>query len=67
MSRPTPWRVRVKLLSESWVEVQAMTAREAEDTAHYVPNVVSVFRQSAIPGDKLAVQHQPVGVEDTEE
>jgi len=67
MSRPTPWRVRVIQITEGWVEVSALTGNEAEAAAQNIPGVVSVFAKSAIPGNKLAVRQQPVGVEDEEE
>lgn len=67
MARPTPWRVRVIQITEGWVEASALTAQEAESAAQNLPGVVSVFAKSAIPGNKLAVRQQSVGVEDSED
>ena len=64
MPRKTPWRVRVKLAVESWVEVQATTPLEAETEAYKLPNVISVFGRSAILGNKIAASPEPAGVQE---
>ena len=50
----------MKLTVESWVEVQANSALEAETEAYKLPNVVSVFGRSAIPGNKIAASPEPM-------
>jgi hypothetical protein len=57
MSKKQIWRVRVKKWSEQWIDVQADTPEEAEQSAASIPFVLSVFGQSAIRGDK------PVGTQ----
>lgn len=47
------WRVRVMKKVEEWIDVQAASATEAESEAYKVPNVLSVFGRSAIPGDRM--------------
>ena len=64
MARSIVWRVRVKRSSESWVEVQASSAAEAEIEAAKVPSVISVFGKSAIRGDESAAPDRPAGVRD---
>ncbi len=64
MSRLLPWRVRVKLSVETWVDVDAPTAKIAEQEAAKLPNVISVFGLSATPADKLAEAPRPVGVQE---
>ena len=58
------WRVRVMRKVEDWVDVQASSALEAETEAYKLPNVVSVFGRSAIPGDKPIEGDRPLGVRD---
>jgi hypothetical protein len=62
--RAAIWRVRVKRAIESWVEVQAASAAEAEREAAKVPGVVSVFARSAATGDEIVQEGQPLGVRD---
>lgn len=56
------WRVRVKRAQESWVEVNAETAGQAEAEAIKVPGVISVFSKSAIRGDEAAAPERAAGV-----
>lgn len=60
----TMWRVRVKLSTEVWVDVQAVTAAEAEAGAANLPGVLSVFGKSAIRGDEAALPERPAGVQE---
>jgi hypothetical protein len=64
MPRRFPWRVRVKQQLESWCDVEAFTALEAESEAYKAPGVVSVFPGSAIRADVVAESERPVGVRD---
>lgn len=64
MARSIIWRVRVKRAIESWVEVQAPSAIEAETEAYKVPGVISVFGRSAIRADETAAPEPPAGVMD---
>lgn len=50
LARPIPWRVRVRSVVETWVDVQAVSAQEAEVLAAGFPGVLSVFGKSAMPG-----------------
>lgn len=66
--KPKPWRVRVQRKVEDWVEVLATSPTQAEDLASQLPQVIFVYRPSALRGDKLAVTGAPaVGVEDETE
>lgn len=62
MPRLTMWRVRVKRSIEVWVDVQAVTAADAEAGAANLPGVISVFGKSAIRGDEAALPERPAGV-----
>lgn len=62
MPRIPIWRVRVRRAIEVWVDVQAVTAAQAEIEAVYVPGVISVFGKSAIRGDEAALPEHPPGV-----
>ena len=62
MARSIVWRVRVNRATEAWVEVQALSAAQAEIEAAKVPGVINVFGRSAIRGDESAVPEPPVGV-----
>ena len=64
MKRRYAWRVRVRRLVEDWVDVDASTAREAEEEARKCPGVVSVFPGSALPADEADKPDRPPGVED---
>lgn len=64
MPRLTMWRVRTKRAIEAWVDVQAVTAAEAEASAANLPGVISVFGKSAIRGDEAALPERPAGVMD---
>jgi hypothetical protein len=45
------WRVRVKKVTEDWIDVEAMTPELAEQEAAKVPFVLSVFPKSAMRGE----------------
>ena len=62
MARIPTWRVRVKRAIEDWVEVEAGSAVQAEDKAHDVPGVLSVFKKSAVRGDLTLEAERPAGV-----
>jgi len=62
MPRSIVWRVRVKRAMESWVEVQALSAAQAEIEAAKVPGVINVFGRSAIRADESAAPEPPAGV-----
>lgn len=64
MPRLIIWRVRVRRAVEVWVDVQAVTAAEAEASATNLPGVISVFGKSAIRGDEAALPERPAGVRD---
>ena len=64
MAKPKPWRVRVRMAQEGWVEVIAESALEAELLAANHINVIHVFAKSAIPGDQPANRPIPQGIED---
>lgn len=49
MSRPKVWRVHVKRISDTWVEVLAHSAQEAESLAGELPRVTAVLKESAFP------------------
>ena len=51
MPRRAQWRVRVKQTIESWVDVEAVNAVQAETEAAKVPGVVHVFPRSAMRSD----------------
>ena len=59
-----PWRVRVKLAIEGWVDIEAPNAGAAEAEAAKLPNVISVFRQSATLANKVAGVEAPAGVQE---
>lgn len=62
-----PFRVRVRKLVEAWVDVEAVSAIEAERQAVMLPGVVSVFEFSAIPTGKPVNSAVPeVGIEEGE-
>ena len=67
MRRQKTWRVRVRRSVEEWVDVQADTPLQAETIAATYSGVISVFGQSAMPGDRPVDRPLPVGVEDDEE
>lgn len=67
MRRQKRWRVRVKRAIEDWVDIAADTPLQAEQLAATIPNVISVFGQSAISGDKPVEGPVPVGVIDDED
>ena len=62
MARSIIWRVRVNRATESWVEVQALSAAAAEIEAAKVPGVINVFGRSAIRSDESTAPEPPVGV-----
>ena len=62
--RPTIWRVRVKRSVEVWVDVQGISAQDAENQAGNLPGVVYVFARSAIRGDEAVAPERPAGVQD---
>ena len=64
MARPIVWRVRVKRSVEVWVDVQGLTAQEAEKQAGNLPGVTHVFARSAILGDEAVAPERPAGVQD---
>ena len=51
---------------EDWVDVEALTASEAETQAYKVPGVVSVFGKSAIRGDHPIEGDRLAGVREEE-
>jgi hypothetical protein len=55
MSHPRPYRVRVNIISEGWVDVMAFTPEDAERIAATVKNVVGVYGRSATLAEKKAV------------
>ena len=57
------WRVRVRRLTEDWVELSADNAARAEEAAAKMHGVLSVFGRSAIPADR-PIDNAFVGVED---
>ena len=59
-----PWRVRVKLAIETWVDIEATNASIAETEAAKLPNVISVFRLSATLANKVAGAEAPAGVQE---
>jgi hypothetical protein len=59
-----PWRVRVKLALETWVDIEATTASIAETEAAELPNVISVFGSSATLANKIAGVEAPAGVQE---
>jgi hypothetical protein len=59
-----PWRVRVRLVVEGWVDIEASTASIAEVEAAKLPNVISVFRASATLANKVAGAEAPAGVQE---
>ena len=59
-----PWRVRVKLSVETWVDVTAPDARAAEAAAAKLPNVISVFGLSATIANKVVGVTAPEGVQE---
>jgi hypothetical protein len=64
MAKKLPWRVRVKLALETWVDIEAPNASIAEAEAAKLPNVISVFRLSATRADKVAGAEAPAGVQE---
>jgi hypothetical protein len=63
MASLKPWRVRVMRAVELWVDVRAESPAQAEALARNLPQVLSVFGQSAVRADKLAGD-RAVGVEE---
>lgn len=66
MAKSTRWRVRVKRVSEDWIEVQAESALQAEEKAISIPNIVNVFAGSTISGEKPLDGPRALRVEDEE-
>jgi hypothetical protein len=64
MSRPLTWRVRVKRLTDEWVQVEADDPIDAEREAYKVPRVQSVIGGSAIRADFTPPEARPLGVMD---
>ena len=62
MPKSKRWRVRVRRAVEQWVDVKADDALQAEQLAASLPQVVSVFGRSAIPGDRPVDQVPLAGV-----
>ena len=52
----------MKRAIEDWVDVEAESAVEAEQTAIAVPGVLSVFSRSAVRSDFVAESERPAGV-----
>lgn len=61
------WRVRVYRKVEEWVTVQADTGLQAEQLALNMPFVLSVFGQSAMPGNKAVDSLSAVAMVEEEE
>lgn len=61
------WRVRVYRKVEDWVTVQADTGLQAEQLALNMPFILSVFGQSAMPGNKAVDNLSAVAWENLEE
>ncbi len=59
-----PWRVRVKLAIEGWVDVDATNAITAEIEAAKLPGVISVFGASATLANKVAGVEPATGVQE---
>ena len=59
-----PWRVRVKLALETWVDIEAPNASTAEAEAAKLPGVISVFKLSATLANKIAGVQLAAGVEE---
>lgn len=57
-----PWRVRVVVKQEAWVDVVAASWAAAELEAATLPNVVSVFGKSAVLANKEAGAELAAGV-----
>ena len=55
--------MRVKRSVEDWVDVQADSPLHAETLAVNMPGVLSVFRGSAIRGDRPIDQPTPAGID----
>jgi hypothetical protein len=62
MARPTIWRVRVSRCIETFVDVSAVDASQAEAEAIKMPGVVSVFAKSALRIDQVATAEPAIGV-----
>jgi hypothetical protein len=62
--RPTMWRVRVKRSVEVWVDVQGISATDAENQAGNLPGITHVFPKSAIRGDEANRPERQIGVEE---
>jgi hypothetical protein len=60
--RAKPWRVRVMRSVETWTDVTAQSAAEAEAEAAKVPGVLQVFARSAIRADLATAPEPPAGV-----
>ena len=55
MSHPRPYRVRVNIISEGWVDVMAFTPEDAERIAMTLRGVINVFGRSAVLAEKKAI------------
>lgn len=64
MRKQNIWKVRVRRAVEDWVDVQADTGPEAEVLAASIPQVISVFGKSAMPGNITKEYAKPHGVVD---
>jgi hypothetical protein len=62
LMRPVPYRVRVWLSTESWVEVDAISKEEAEKIAATLYSVTKVFPGSAVRADEFDVPERAPGV-----
>ena len=62
MARPVNWRVRVVRSSDTWVDVSAVSAIDAEKQASTLRGVISIYPNSAIRGDEAARPELPEGV-----
>ena len=67
MLKSKRWRVRVRRAIEDWVDVKADDALQAEQLAANLPQVISVFDKSAIPGDRPVDQVPLAGVMEDED
>ena len=61
------WRVRVNRKVETWIEVQAENALQAEALAATMPFVLNVFGNSALPGDRPVEGPIPTGILDLDD
>ena len=49
LMKKLPWRVRVKLTLETWVDIEAPNAGIAEVEAAKLPNVISLYLGYRLP------------------